>query len=45
MNAIKEHFDIIDAVRIAKSLTIDYILISKGIETIEKVYKFLKFNY
>ena len=45
MNAIREHFDIIDAVRIAKSLTIDYILISRGIETIEKVYKFLKFNY
>lgn len=42
MSAIKDNFGVLDAVKIAKQLKIDYVLISKGIETIEKAYKILK---
>lgn len=42
MNAIKDVFGILDAVKIIKTLPIDYVLISRGIETIEKAYKLLK---
>lgn len=42
MSAIKDNFGILDAIKIIKTLPIDYVLISRGIETIEKAYKLLK---
>ncbi|MCS7245412.1 MAG: hypothetical protein N2504_04885 [candidate division WOR-3 bacterium] len=42
MSAIRDNFGILDAVKIAKQLKIDYVLISRGIEIIEKAYKILK---
>ncbi len=41
MSAIKDVFGILDAIKIIKTLPIDYVIISRGIETIEKAYKLL----
>ncbi|MEO0144435.1 MAG: glycoside hydrolase family 3 N-terminal domain-containing protein [candidate division WOR-3 bacterium] len=42
MSAISEVFGVLEAIKIIKKLPIDYVLISRGIETIEKAYKILK---
>ncbi|MEO0203191.1 MAG: glycoside hydrolase family 3 N-terminal domain-containing protein [candidate division WOR-3 bacterium] len=41
MSAISETFGVLEAVKMIKKLPIDYALISRGIETIEKAYKIL----
>ncbi len=42
MSSIKDVFGILDAIKIIRTLPIDYVLISRGIEIIERAYKLLK---